>query len=302
MNAELPLVIVDSQRGGPSTGLPTKTEQSDLYLAVYGRNADAPLPVISASTPSDCFEVAIEAVRIALRHMTPVFLMTDGYLANAAEPWRLPDMDEFEPITVKRMTADEKDRAHLFKRDAETLARSWVPPGTPNLMHRIGGLEKDINTGNISYDAANHQAMTRLRAEKVERVADFIPDQTVERGPDEGRVALVGWGSTYGAIYQAVRQIERTEAGVSHIHVRYINPLPKNFGELLSRFDKVIVPEMNNGQFATVLRDKVGIEPIQFNKVSGLPFSVAEIVKFVKAVLGGEHGANVVQMAQGDRS
>jgi 2-oxoglutarate ferredoxin oxidoreductase subunit alpha len=302
MNAELPLVIVDSQRGGPSTGLPTKTEQSDLYLAVYGRNADAPLPVVSASTPSDCFFAAIEAVRIALRHMTPVFLLTDGYLANAAEPWRLPDMEDFEPITVKRPAANESDREHLFKRDAATLARSWVPPGTPNLMHRIGGLEKDINTGNISYDAANHQAMTRLRADKVARVADFIPDQAVERGPAEGKIAIVGWGSTYGAIFQAVRQLERIEPGISHIHVRYINPMPKNMGDLLSRFDQIVVPEMNNGQFATVLRDKLSINPVQFNKVSGLPFSVAEIVKFVKALLAGDQQSNVVPMAQGDRS
>jgi 2-oxoglutarate ferredoxin oxidoreductase subunit alpha len=169
-------------------------------------------------------------------------------------------------------------------------------------MHRIGGLEKDINTGNISYDAVNHQAMTRLRAEKVERVADFIPDQAIERGPTEGKVAIVGWGSTYGAIFQAVRKLERTEPAVSHIHVRYINPLPKNFAELLSRFDHVVVPEMNNGQFATVLRDKLGIEPVQFNKVSGQPFSVAEIVKFVNGVLEGDHAANVVPMAQGDRS
>jgi 2-oxoglutarate ferredoxin oxidoreductase subunit alpha len=269
---------------------------------VYGRNADAPLPVISASTPSDCFEVAIEAVRIALRHMTPVFLLTDGYLANAAEPWRLPSMADFEPITVKRAAANETGRDSLFKRDAETLARSWVPPGTPNLMHRIGGLEKDINTGNISYDAVNHQAMTRLRADKVARVADFIPDQTVERGPDKGKVAIVGWGSTYGAIFQAVRKLERTEPAVSHIHVRYINPLPKNFAELLSRFDHVVVPEMNNGQFATVLRDKLGIELVQFNKVSGQPFSVSEIVKFVNGVLEGDNASNVVPMAQGDRS
>jgi 2-oxoglutarate ferredoxin oxidoreductase subunit alpha len=302
MNAELPLVIVDSQRGGPSTGLPTKTEQSDLYLAVYGRNADAPLPVVSASTPSDCFEVAIEAVRIALRHMTPVFLLTDGYLANAAEPWRLPSMADFEPISVKRAAPTETGRDNLFKRDAETLARSWVPPGTPNLMHRIGGLEKDINTGNISYDAVNHQAMTRLRAEKVERVADFIPDQTVERGPTKGKVAIVGWGSTYGAIFQAVRKLERTEPAISHIHVRYINPLPKNFAHLLSGFDRVVVPEMNNGQFATVLRDKLGIDPVQLNKVSGQPFSVSEIVKFVTGVLEGDHASNVVPMAQGDRS
>ena len=302
MNCELPLVIVDSQRGGPSTGLPTKTEQSDLYLAVYGRNADAPLPVIASRSPSDCFETAIEAVRIAIRHMTPVFLLTDGYLANAAEPWRLPDMADFDPIPVNRLPEGETSREHLFKRDPATLARPWVVPGTPELMHRIGGLEKDITTGDISYDADNHQAMTRLRSEKVERIADFIPDQVVERGPSEGKIAIIGWGSTYGAIFQAVRQIERTEPAVSHIHVRYLSPLPKNLGELLAQFDHVVVPEMNNGQFATVLRDKLGIEPIPFNKVSGQPFQVRELVKFIKTVLDGDHGNNVVPMAQGDRS
>jgi 2-oxoglutarate ferredoxin oxidoreductase subunit alpha len=303
MSAELPLVIVDSQRGGPSTGLPTKTEQSDLYLAVYGRNADAPLPVIASRSPSDCFDAAIEAVRIALRHMTPVFLLTDGYLANAAEPWLVPDMSKYEPIKTRQLpvTGDEDGREHLFDRDPATLGRPWVTPGMPGLMYRIGGLEKDIRTGHISYDADNHQAMTRLRAEKVERVADFIPDQTVECGPDEGRVAVVGWGSTYGAIYQAVRQVERTEPAVSHIHIRYLNPFPKNLGALLARFDRIIVPEMNSGQLATVLRDKLGIELIQFNKVSGQPFQVRELTAFIKSTLEGSHGSNVVQMAQGER-
>ncbi len=304
INAELPLVIVDSQRGGPSTGLPTKTEQSDLYLAVYGRNADAPLPVIAARSPSDCFEAAIEAVRIALRHMTPVFLLTDGYLANAAEPWRLPDLEAFEPIRTVALDvpAGEDGRKHLFDRDPATLARPWVTPGMPGLMHRIGGLEKDIRTGNISYDADNHQAMTRLRAEKVARVADFIPDQDIELGPDRGRIAVVGWGSTYGAIYQAVRRIRRTEPDVSHIHLRHISPLPKNLGELLARFDHVVVPEMNSGQLATVLRDKLGIAPVTFSKVSGQPFQVRELEAFLVKALAGDQTSNVVQMAQGDRS
>jgi 2-oxoglutarate ferredoxin oxidoreductase subunit alpha len=303
MQAELPLVIVDSQRGGPSTGLPTKTEQSDLYLAIYGRNADAPLPVVSARSPTDCFHAAIEAVRIALRHMTPVFLMTDGYLANAAEPWRMPKLADIEPITSNRAVAGKTRRDELFKRDPATLARPWVAPGTPDLMHRIGGLEKDIATGNISYEAANHHAMTRLRAQKVALVADFIPDQEVERGPSEGKIAIIGWGSTYGSIYQAVRKLERIEPAISHIHVRYISPLPKNLGALLRGFDRVVCPEMNNGQFATVLRDKLGIEPIQINKVSGQPFQVRELVAFVKTILEGDQkGSNVVQMAQGERS
>jgi 2-oxoglutarate ferredoxin oxidoreductase subunit alpha len=303
INAELPLVIVDSQRGGPSTGLPTKTEQSDLYLAVYGRNADAPLPVVAARSASDCFEAAIEAVRIALRHMTPVFLLTDGYLANAAEPWRMPDLASFEPILTRQIKSlpGEDGRAHLFDRDPATLARPWVTPGTPGLMHRIGGLEKDIRSGNISYDADNHQAMTRLRAEKVERVADFIPDQAVELGPDHGSVAVVGWGSTYGAIYQAVRRVSRTEAGVSHIHLRHLSPFPKNLGELLSKFDQIVVPEMNSGQLATVLRDRLRIEPVQYNKVTGQPFQIRELVDFLKTLLEGR-GSNVVKMAQGERS
>jgi 2-oxoglutarate ferredoxin oxidoreductase subunit alpha len=304
INAELPLVIVDSQRGGPSTGLPTKTEQSDLYLAVYGRNADAPLPVLASRSPSDCFETAIEAVRIALRHMTPVFLLTDGYLANAAEPWRIPDMADFEPIRTRQLNAPpgEDPRQNLFDRDPATLARPWVVPGTPGLMHRIGGLEKDIRTGNISYDADNHQAMTRLRASKVERVADFIPPQAVELGPDRGRIAVVGWGSTYGAIYQAVRRISRTESGISHIHIRHLSPFPRNLGELLQRFDRVVVPEMNSGQLATVLRDKLGIATIQYNKVSGQPFQIRELMEFLRTLLAGNQLGNVVQMAQGERS
>jgi 2-oxoglutarate ferredoxin oxidoreductase subunit alpha len=305
INAELPLVVIDSQRGGPSTGLPTKTEQSDLYLAVYGRNADAPLPVVAARSPSDCFEAAIEAVRIALRHMTPVFLLTDGYLANAAEPWRLPDMNDFEPIDTHKLNVPEGEdgRAHLFDRDPATLGRPWVSPGMPGLMHRIGGLEKDIRTGNISYDADNHQAMTRLRAEKVARVADFIPDQAVELGPDRGRIAVVGWGSTYGAIFQAVRRVQRSEPAVSHIHLRYLSPFPKNLGELLAGFDRIVVPEMNSGQLATVLRDKLGIELVQFNKVSGQPIQIRELVAFLQTTLAGsQESSNVVQIARGERS
>lgn len=306
ISAELPLVVIDSQRGGPSTGLPTKTEQSDLYLAVYGRNADAPLPVVSARSPSDCFDAAIEAVRIALRHMTPVFLLTDGYLANAAEPWAIPDLSTQAPITINTLAnatdADAGDR--LFARDPATLARPWVVPGMPGLMHRIGGLEKDINTGHISYDADNHQAMTQLRADKLERIADFIPDQTVERGPDKGRIAVVGWGSTYGAIYQAVRKIEKIEPGVSHIHLRHLSPFPRNLAALLANFDQVVVPEMNAGQLSTVLRDKLGIDPVQFNKVSGQPFQIRELVSFLKGRLGIEQAgdAKVVRMAQGERS
>jgi 2-oxoglutarate ferredoxin oxidoreductase subunit alpha len=301
INAELPLVIVDSQRGGPSTGLPTKTEQSDLYQAVYGRNADAPIPVIASRSPSDCFEVAIEAVRIALRHMTPVILLTDGYLQNAAEPWRLPNVDEIPKIAVNTpgpRAAGQDLGSVIFNRDPETLGRPWVSPGMPNLMHRIGGLEKDIRTGNISYDAQNHQAMTNLRADKVAAVAKFIPPQQVEIGPEKGSIAVVGWGSTYGAIYQAVRAMSPKDR-VSHIHIRYLSPLPENLGELLAGFDRILVPEMNMGQLATLLRDKLGVETIQFNKVTGQPFLISELVQKIRSLLAAKPAVRAVQ---GDRA
>ncbi len=283
INAELPLLVVDSQRGGPSTGLPTKTEQSDLYQAVYGRNADAPVPVLAAATPSDCFEVAIEAVRIALRHMTPVFVLTDGYLANAAEPWRIPELDTIEPIRTNAV--DESRRGEgttaLFDRDPETFGRPWVAPGMPGFIHRIGGLERDLHTGHISYDADNHQAMTQMRADKVASVQKFIPEQSVTLGEDSGDIAVVGWGSSYGAAYQAVRQARARGARVSHIQIRYLSPLPANLGELLEGFERIVVPEMNMGQLATLLRDKLGVKPIQLNKVTGQPFKVGEIVSFI---------------------
>jgi 2-oxoglutarate ferredoxin oxidoreductase subunit alpha len=300
INAELPLVVVDSQRGGPSTGLPTKTEQSDLYQAVYGRNADAPLPVVAARSPSDCFAAAIEAVRIALRHMTPVFLLTDGYLANAAEPWLLPDMGSFARIETNA-ALPAAGKSAIFDRDPKSLGRPWIAPGTPGFTHRIGGLEKDIRTGNISYDAANHQAMTHLRADKVKAVADFIPDQPVEIGPQSGEVAVVGWGSTYGAIYQAVRRVSRSHKGVSHVHLRYLNPFPRNLEALLRGFGKIVVPEMNMGQLATLLRDKLGIEVVQLNKVTGQPFQVRELVKFIEAQLEPSNVESLPRVIRGDR-
>ena len=287
INAELPLIIVDSQRGGPSTGLPTKTEQSDLYQAVYGRNADAPIPVIATRSPSDCFDVAIEAVRIALRHMTPVMLLSDGYLANAAEPWRLPNIDEIPKIETNApgpRQVGQEIGAVIFNRDPATLGRPWVAPGTPDLMHRIGGLEKDIRTGNISYEAQNHQAMTQLRADKVAAVAKYIPAQEVEIGPTSGALAVVGWGSTYGALYQAVRAFGSHER-VSHIHIRYLSPLPENLGELLRGFDRILVPEMNMGQLASLLREKLGIATVQFNKVTGQPFLVGELIEKIRSLL-----------------
>ncbi len=283
VSAELPLVIVNWQRGGPSTGLPTKTEQSDLYQAVYGRNADTPMPVLAAATSGDCFDMAIEATRIALRHMTPVILLADGYLSNAAEPWKLPDTSALQPIEHNPVPdSDESPQRRSFARDEKTLGRAWVTPGMPGLMHRVGGLEKDMTTGHISYDPANHQAMTDLRSAKVEAVANFIPDQQVELGDDSGDLVIVGWGSTYGPIYQAARR-----TGASFVHLRYLNPLPRNLADLLGRFDNILVPEMNTGQLATLLRDKLGIDPISYPKVSGQPFLISELVERVEAVREG---------------
>ena len=303
MNAELPLVVVNSQRGGPSTGLPTKTEQSDLYQAVYGRNADAPLPVLAASSPSDCFDVAIEAVRIAIRHMTPVILLTDGYLANAAEPWRLPSMDDYEPILANEATelsVDDSGESVAFSRDPKTLGRPWIAAGTPGGVYRTGGLEKDINSGQISYDAENHQRMTQLRADKVAKVADFIPDQRVEIGPERGAIAVVGWGSTHGALYQAVLSLG--DSRVSHIHLRHLSPLSKNLGELLAGFDRILVPEMNMGQLSTLLRDQLGIDPVPLTKVTGQPFQVAELVDAIRAELPGPDVRDASAVSAKERS
>ncbi len=277
--AELPLVVINSQRGGPSTGLPTKTEQSDLYQAVFGRNGDAPMVVLAAATPGDCFDVAIEAARIALEHMVPVMLLTDGYIANAAEPWRIPDIDAIPAIGNRKPAPDEiTPPFNPFRRDPDTLARPWVTPGMPALMHRIGGLERSAETGNISYDPANHQKMTELRREKVERVARFIPPQTVSCGEDHGDLAVVGWGSTFGAIDQAVRLARKEGVKVSHIHLRHLFPFPANLGELLARFERVLVPELNTGQLATLLRDRYLLPVRQLDKVAGQPFKVREVL------------------------
>ena len=281
---ELPLVIVNSQRGGPSTGLPTKTEQSDLYQAVYGRNGDTPLPVISACSPSDVFDCAIEAVRIATQFMTPVMLLTDGYIANAAEPWKVPDMSTYAPFPVTFLDHVPEGGFKPYGRD-EKLARPWVKPGTPGLRHRIGGIEKQVDTGHINYAPDNHQAMTDLRKAKVDGIADHIPDQDVCLGAEGGKLVLVGWGSTYGPIHQAVRRARAKGLDVSHVHVRHIWPLPKNLGDLLKSFDKVIVPEMNTGQFKTVLRDQYLIDARPLNKVSGQPFRIAEIEAAIEEAL-----------------
>ena len=280
---ELPLVLVNTQRAGPSTGMPTKTEQSDLYQAVFGRNADSPLAVIAARSPSDCFACAIEAVRLATKYMTPVILLSDGYIANASEPWILPDVDalpEF-PVAFRK----DPNGFHSFERDPDTLARGWAVPGTPGLAHRIGGLEKDAETGNISYDPANHQRMTDLRAAKIAGIAEDIPDQDFEGEPCEGGVLVVGWGSTYGPISRAVSNLRQGGLAVSHIHLRHIWPLPKNLGEILARYEKILVPEMNKGQLVTVLRSQYLVPAEGLNKVTGKPFLIAELEAAIRARL-----------------
>ena len=273
--AELPLVIVNSQRGGPSTGLPTKTEQSDLYQAVYGRNADSPLPVVASCTAGDCFFAAIEAVRLAVTYMTPVILLTDGYLANAAEPWEIPDVDDVPEFKIDFAAASED--FHPFLRDEKTLARNWAVPGTPGLMHRIGGIEKSYETGHISYDPENHHRMTKVRAAKIDGIANDIPLQQVAAGPSAGRLAVVGWGSTFGAINQAVERSLAAGLDVAHIHIRHIWPLPRNLGELLAGYDRILVPEMNNGQLITLLRDRFLVPAEGLNQISGLPFKVSDL-------------------------
>ncbi len=283
---ELPLVIVNSQRGGPSTGLPTKTEQSDLYQAVYGRNGDAPMPVIAARSPADCFETTIEACRLAVKYMTPVMLLTDGYIANAAEPWRVPDVASFTPFPVEfQQECPEGGKFNPFARDPETLARPWARPGTPGLMHRIGGIEKGFSSGNIDYSAENHQKMTDTRKAKVDNIARDIPAQAVELGNDHGPLVVVGWGSTYGPIRQAVELVRSKGHDVAHVHIRHIWPLPANLGELLKRYDKVLVPEMNTGQLKTVLRDQYLVDAKPLNKVSGQPFRIAEIEAAILGML-----------------
>ncbi|WP_448586170.1 2-oxoacid:acceptor oxidoreductase subunit alpha [Thermaurantiacus sp.] len=283
---ELPLVIVNSQRGGPSTGLPTKTEQSDLYQAIYGRNGDTPLPVLAARSPSDCFEVAIEACRLALQFMTPVILLTDGYIANAAEPWRVPRMADFPPIPVAFHTEVPREgHVNPYARDPETLRRIWIKPGTPGLTHRIGGIEKSYSTGNIDYSPENHQKMTDVRKAKIDGIARFIPEQALELGEAGDRLVVVGWGSTYGPIRQAVEHCRARGLSVAQIHLRHLWPLPRNLGELLRGFERILVPEMNTGQLKTVLRDQYLVDARPLSKVSGLPFRIAEIEAAILGML-----------------
>ncbi len=275
---ELPLVAVDVQRGGPSTGLPTKTEQSDLLQALYGRNGEAPVVLLSASTPSECFHMAYEAVRLALHTMGPVVLLTDGYLANGAEPWLLPDLTKLPAIPNRKVSENNNPEGSFlpYLRDDENLSRPWAVPGMQGLEHRIGGLEKQENTGNVSYDPANHERMCRIRQEKVDRVAQVIPELDVD-GPEDGDLLVLGWGSTYGAIRQAVLAARADGQRVAHAHLRYINPLPANTEEVLRRYPKVLVPELNLGQLVKILRERFLLDLISLPKIQGLPFKVVEI-------------------------
>lgn len=279
---ELPLVIADIQRGGPSTGLPTKTEQADLMLALYGRNSDSPVPVLAPATPADCFAMAFEAVRIAVTYMTPVFLLSDGYLANGAEPWRVPTAASLPEFKVQFRTDPRGYFPYL--RDAETLARPWVVPGTPELEHRVGGLEKDYLTGNVSYAPANHEQMVRVRARKIAGIAREIPPTDVH-GPAEGEMIMVGWGSTYGAIEAAAAKLRAQSHTVSHVHLRYLNPLPPDLGDILHRFQHVLVPELNMGQLVKVLRAEYLVDAVGLNKIQGQPFKVSEIVAKAMRIL-----------------
>jgi 2-oxoglutarate ferredoxin oxidoreductase subunit alpha len=277
---ELPLVIVNTQRGGPSTGLPTKTEQSDLLQAIYGRHADTPLPVIAAATSTDCFDVAIEGIRLATKYRTPVIILSDGYLANASEPWKIPNFDDYEPFPVIAPT--QAEGFSPSNRDPDTLARIWAKPGTPGLEHRIGGIERDSVTGDISYAPENHQKMTLMRKARIDGIAKDIPLQTVDQGNTTGKLAVVGWGSTYGVIHQAVKRARLAKMDVSHIHIRYMWPLPMNLGELLQGFDGVLVPEMNTGQLVKMLRAEYLVDAKGLNKVSGQPFKIREIEAAIK--------------------
>jgi len=279
---ELPLVIINVQRGGPSTGLPTKTEQADLLQAVYGRNGECPVPVVAASTPGDCFNAVLEAARIATRYMTPVMLLTDGYLANGSEPWRVPSVADLPDLTVKFAT--DPATYQSYDRD-ERLARPWAVPGTPGLEHRIGGLEHSNISGGINYSPENHEAMVKLRAAKVAGIANDIPDLEVF-GEDSGDVLIIGWGSTYGAIRAAVERKRAQGYNVSHAHFRHLNPMPKNTGDVLKRFKRVIVAEMNLGQLIKILRSEFLVDAVGWNKVQGLPFTGQDIEERIESVLG----------------
>jgi len=283
---EIPLLVINIQRGGPSTGLPTKTEQSDLMQAYYGRNGECPMPIISASTPADCFSAVFEAVRIAVQHMTPVMFLSDGYIANGAEPWRFPQTKDLPSIKVKFMTElpEGETKFKPYERD-ERGVRPWAIPGTAGFEHRIGGLEKQHITGNVNYEPENHQLMVQLRQAKVDKIADSIPEQQLDSGSDTGKILVVGWGSTYGAIKSAVNELQAKGASVSHLHLRYIRPFPRNLGKLLRQFDQVLVPEINNGQLVRILRDEFLVDARGYNKIMGVPITKTELVMKLEELL-----------------
>lgn len=281
---ELPLVIINVQRGGPSTGLPTKTEQADLLQAIYGRNGEAPMPVLAPYSPSDCFTMIIEACRIAVEHMTPVFFLSDGYIANGSEPWKFPKAADIPVIKVKYAEHVEGEKFLPYKRD-QKLSRPWAIPGIKGLEHRVGGLEKEHETGNISYDPENHEFMVKLRQQKTDIISKYIPKQVLDAGPEKGKLLVAAWGSTYGAIKTAVKELAEEGVEVSHMHVRYMNPFPENLGTLVKSFEKVLVPEINNGQLVKIIREKYLVDAIPFNKIKGVPFTVNELKEKIREVL-----------------
>src|SRR6187397_3101637 len=280
---EIPLLIINVQRGGPSTGLPTKTEQSDLMQAYYGRNGECPMPIVSACTPADCFDSVYEAVRIAVQHMTPVIFLSDGYIANGAEPWRFPTSDQLPAIPVKFKTelGHGEEKLQPYLRD-EKLVRPWAIPGTKGLEHRIGGLEKQNITGNVSYDPENHQLMVKIRQEKVDKIANNIPLQTIDNGPEDGDLLVLGWGSTYGVIKTAVGELLKEGYSVAHAHLRYLRPFPRNLGEILSRYKKVLIPEINNGQLIKIIRAEYLVDAKAYNKIMGVPITKSETIEAIK--------------------
>jgi 2-oxoglutarate ferredoxin oxidoreductase subunit alpha len=294
VSVELPLIVVDVQRSGPSTGMPTKTEQADLLMALHGRNGESPVPVVAAASPSDCFHAAIEAARIAVTYRTPVILLSDGYLANGSEPWRIPEISSLPDLSAGFSFARESDQADSdagfqpFRRDPVTLARPWAVPGTPGLEHRIGGIEKADGSGNISYDPDNHDLMVRTRQAKIDGIAASIPPLEVDDPDGDAKVLVLGWGSTYGSIGAAVRRVRRAGQPVAQAHLRHLNPFPANLGEVLRRYDKVLVPEINLGQLALLLRGKFLVDVISYNRVRGLPFRAAELAEAIEEVISHE--------------
>jgi 2-oxoglutarate ferredoxin oxidoreductase subunit alpha len=300
---ELPLLVIDVQRGGPSTGLPTKTEQADLLQAMYGRNGEAPVPIVAPQSPGDCFDAALEAARIAITYRTPVMLLSDGYLANGSEPWRIPEVADLPTIdpnfaTERNQTVVKKDGTEVeeywpYLRDEDTLARPWAIPGTPGLEHRIGGIEKAKGTGNISYDPANHDYMVRIRQAKVDRIADSLPPLQVDDPSGEAKVLVIGWGSTYGPIGAGCRRVRKAGFNVAQVHLRHLNPFPKDLGEILKRYDKVLCPEMNLGQLSLLLRGKYLVDAIGYNQVNGMPIKAAALAEAIGGLVAEAEGVTV---------